>query len=867
MTKKLKKPVAFLTVFAMLLSVLLYFPEGTFGGFGLSVMAGAATLNQSSSVATTAPSGSGSSSNPYLITNKAELYWFANQVNSGSNSLCAKLGNDITINSNVLDSNGELGSGAYDLWTPITRTGDGYRGNFDGNGKTISGIVIQNPSEDYQGFFGRVWSGTVSALNIADSYIEGHDCVGGICGYSYSGGISGTYSFQGTIKGNNKVGGICGEMVPTITLNDCSVKGIVKGNENVGGLVAFMGAQRNHRSSFKDCTNEAAVSGKTNVGGIVGYFDEYLWTFTNCTNKGKITGTKNVGGIAGMAIDSYPPEQCSLFQNCVNTQTGSIEGTACLGGICGNTTTNFIYFSDCSNAADITAVENEDVTSGYAGGIYGGETRIISTITNCSNTGNIYGIGDCIGGILSVSSSSFKVEDCYNTGDIYGGNVVGGILSWAIQSNISKCWNSGNITATGETVGGIVGYHSGDDSHVTRNCYNTGNVTGTKYVGGIAGSKYSTNYGVTFRSDKVKYCYNIGTVTGDSDYYGVTDPTSFSVTNCYYDKDKNPGVTTNSRVTGMTTSAFESGEVAYKLQGSGDGCWGQNLDDDTIAKDLHPILTEDDNRVVYLGKDDGDNDIYHNHLGDTCQYCPYIPKLPTKNDNGVFVITTPNELYGFACYVNGTQITNDKHPSASAILAADITVNESVLTEVSNGNTFNLVPWAPIGDTIYPFNGSFDGNGHTIKGLYTESGSADNIGLFGVIGSTGSVSNVGVVESYFNGSDYVGSIAGKNYGKISGCFNKNNKVTAANSNKGGICGSGDANVEYSRYYTSYSSDLVDSTLYIANSAFTSGEVAYYLNGDQTKLVWGQNVTTDPKDTQPTAFTEENKVYLGRKVQK
>ena len=60
MTKKLKKPIAFLTVFAMLLSVLLYFPEGTFGGFGLSVRAGAATLNPSSSVATAAPSsGSG----------------------------------------------------------------------------------------------------------------------------------------------------------------------------------------------------------------------------------------------------------------------------------------------------------------------------------------------------------------------------------------------------------------------------------------------------------------------------------------------------------------------------------------------------------------------------------------------------------------------------------------------------------------------------------------------------------------------------------------------------------------------------------------------------------------------------------------
>ena len=64
--------------------------------------------------------GDGSEGNPYQITSAGELYWFAEYVNAGNASACAKLMNDITVNENVI-VNGTLNSDTSNFvaWTPI----------------------------------------------------------------------------------------------------------------------------------------------------------------------------------------------------------------------------------------------------------------------------------------------------------------------------------------------------------------------------------------------------------------------------------------------------------------------------------------------------------------------------------------------------------------------------------------------------------------------------------------------------------------------------------------------------------------------------------------------------------------------------
>ena len=85
-------------------------------------------------------------------------------------------------------------------------------------------------------------------------------------------------------------------------------------------------------------------------------------------------------------------------------------------------------------------------------------------------------------------------------------------------------------------------------------------------------------------------------------------------------------------------------------------------------------------------------------------------------------------------------------------------------------------PWTPIGSNKdHAFTGTFDGNGHTISGLYMNAQSAGNqtrgLGLFSYLGSDGTVKNL-TVEGDIAPEDhngYVGGVVGANYGKVSNC--------------------------------------------------------------------------------------------------
>ena len=164
----------------------------------------------------------------------------------------------------------------------------------------------------------------------------------------------------------------------------------------------------------------------------------------------------------------------------------------------------------------------------------------------------------------------------------------------------------------------------------------------------------------------------------------------------------------------------------------------------------------------------------------------------------VYEISNAGQLYWFAGLVNGTLDGVEQNTLANAILTANISVNENLLdslqydTEgnVSNGSDF--ITWTPIADWMgnrtTQYSGTFDGNNKTVSGLYF-NGDSTCIGLFGSSESDGNIKNVGVVDSYFKGNDYVGGVCGNNAGTITNCYNAGN-LTAIESSAaiGGICG-------------------------------------------------------------------------------
>ena len=61
---------------------------------------------------------------------------------------------------------------------------------------------------------------------------------------------------------------------------------------------------------------------------------------------------------------------------------------------------------------------------------------------------------------------------------------------------------------------------------------------------------------------------------------------------------------------------------------------------------------------------------------------------------------------------------------------------------------------------ILGYSGTFDGQGHTISGLYV-SGESHRVGLIGKLNGSATIKNLGIVDSYFNSSgNFLGSIVG-----------------------------------------------------------------------------------------------------------
>ena len=152
-----------------------------------------------------------------------------------------------------------------------------------------------------------------------------------------------------------------------------------------------------------------------------------------------------------------------------------------------------------------------------------------------------------------------------------------------------------------------------------------------------------------------------------------------------------------------------------------------------------------------------------------------------------YQIGTAAELYWFAGLVNGTLVNVEKNVSAYAILTTDITVNKGVLDANKNlVSKSDLTEWEPIGTRWSPYTGTFDGQGYTISGLYFNNPHSSYVGLFGCIGANGKISNVGVLDSYFQFSALGGGVCGVNYGTVRDC--KNTGSVRGLATIGGVCG-------------------------------------------------------------------------------
>ena len=134
------------------------------------------------------------------IASAEDLALLAKQVNAGTSykGYTVKLANDIDLGSR--------------LWTPIGKEKATFQGVFDGNGKTISNLLINNSNLCDAGLFGFTTNGEIKNVTVKNASVKGYLDVGVVAGTPYTSKYTNiTVCGDVYVNGYAYVGGVFGK--------------------------------------------------------------------------------------------------------------------------------------------------------------------------------------------------------------------------------------------------------------------------------------------------------------------------------------------------------------------------------------------------------------------------------------------------------------------------------------------------------------------------------------------------------------------------------------------------------------------------------------------------------------------------------
>lgn len=273
--------------------------------------------------------GDGTQDDPFQIETAAQLAHFAKTVNEGE----AYLYKYIVLTADIDLANKE--------WTPIGNHSNPFKGNFNGDNHTVTGMQISGEL-DRVGLFGECTKHNVNSaiknITVKDSVICGINFVGAIVGYAEEINIENCRSIGNTINGKTDVGGICGKIggYSVGKVSQCYNSSKVTGRGRVGGIAGMGGIAEN-------CLNTGEImiinkAHKSAGGGIFGIFDDTTASasITACVNLGKVSGGESFGGIVGSTDSKSTGHISNCYYNMDAITGGFDAGTALTAGqLCG----------------------------------------------------------------------------------------------------------------------------------------------------------------------------------------------------------------------------------------------------------------------------------------------------------------------------------------------------------------------------------------------------------------------------------------------------------------------------------------------------------------------------------------------------
>jgi hypothetical protein len=444
--------------------------------------------------------GTGTSENPWQIATAAQL-----------NEVRYFLGSTNSDKHFILIDNIDLGVSPYNEgegWVPIGDYASPFTGNFDGNGKTITGLYINISGKYDYGLFGNVVGGHIQNVGLTNVNINA---------YQFSGGLAGYY--DGTIAN----------------------AGSISGQGNVGGLVGQLSSAMGYSSNVENAWAAVNVTGISNLGGLVG--STYLATITNSYYNIEVAGQTDTGkgeprSTAEMTFP-YNAETTYVgwdFVNIWDIQDGvnsgypfirqQIEPNAEFAGGNGSEAdpyqiTTIEHLNNVRNYLGVTHTDkhfllmnNIDLTSYVSSGGEGYDDGQGWQPIGYSTSANIYNYSNCFfgsfdGGEHTISGLIINrqptvyenYEQCglfgalvdadvsnLNLGvQVMGTRFAAGLAGFTDQSIIDNIQIVGDVTGNESYIGGLIGFADGT---MITNSSMTGTVSspaGSLHTGGLLG--------------------------------------------------------------------------------------------------------------------------------------------------------------------------------------------------------------------------------------------------------------------------------------------------------------------------------------------------------------------------------------------
>lgn len=680
----------------------------------------------------------------FKIGSAEELFTFSNYVNGtdlteGHPWACGELTADITLNENVIvdDTLNVADASDFIRWNPIGAMDHPFSGTFKGHGHKIKGLFVI--SNYFPGFFGFVSGGTskkpvtIDSLYIEDSYLNtsSKSASVGFISYSTDAIVSiSNVTFSGLIiSEHGYAGGLLG------STNDTDVD--ISYSANMGKIIAgmacggFIGYVDLGNSSIKDSYNQGSIIGENAVGGFVGNgFGEIV--FLNSYNKGVVTSGYYAGGFVGNILYSD-----ITFLNSYNV--GTVSSDIFAGGFISTRMYAYIIMRNVFNFGKIVS------DFGYT-----------DDIVNASN-------GLTAFNVFYNGSSSVKNAIHKDSSDFYNGDV-------AVRLHVYK----------DEYVDGSVWRQGKDDDYPKL----SGDVDKIflQVSNPIVLKNFEPEKDTAFEAYEF---FDVDLLYPENRDDYVFDGW-FETEGCAASRDSYCQSVDVLQASGQDELTYWARWIPiHKLNFVTNGGSFEVSPNSTTFLEGNTVALPTDiskDHSVFRGwfTSDGDDGKKLNAIADTVKtditlYAKWLDiKTPELVDD-CYQIGTAEELYGFAELVK-------KNATSCGKLTADIVVNEDVLVNGELNPDTNVVNqfmiWTPIGLNS-DFSGSFDGNGHEIRGLYF----VNQYGLAGLFANVSNenpdspvqIKNVGIADSYFNGTNVGGIIASvKEYSKvlISQSYNK-----------------------------------------------------------------------------------------------